>query len=73
MFTIEFLVTRGGEPTVVETVVARGPHLADATITARYLLSTKQNARSETAPEGYQILDEQGRIVARHWEPPKRG
>jgi hypothetical protein len=38
-FTIEFLITRGGEPTVVETVVARGPHLADATITARYLLS----------------------------------
>ena len=72
-FTIEFLITRDGEPTVVETMVARGPHLGDATITARYLLNTKRDAHPDTAPESYQIRDEQGRIVARYWEPTPSG
>ena len=69
LFTIEFVIVRDGDRLgVVERMTAGADRLADAEHTARSLVERVRRNRPETPPDGFQILDKDGRIVLRSWE-----
>ena len=71
MFTIEFVVVVSDstdQPRVVERMASPRFFLYDVEHRARLLLRKSKRQPSENSPNGYQILDGEGRIVARSWK-----
>jgi hypothetical protein len=71
MFTIELVVIGDGSlqgPVVVERVPFSRPFFYDVEHRAKVLLRRAKRQPSRDTPDGYQILDEEGRVVARSWK-----
>jgi hypothetical protein len=71
-FTIEFVVVGTDHPTqprVVERMASPRFFLYDVEHRAKLLLrKAKRMPPSENSPNGYRILDEEGRVVACSWK-----
>lgn len=70
MFTIEIVIIRGnGPPHVVNRASCGDRRLPEAETTARSRLEELQKESAPlAAPDGYQIFDENNRLVLRSWE-----
>jgi hypothetical protein len=71
MFTIEFVVIAGegsDPPRVVERMPSPRFFLYDVEHRARLLLRKAKRQPSENSPNGYQMLDGEGHVVARSWK-----
>jgi hypothetical protein len=71
MFTIEFVVfdqDRPDYPRVIEKVPSSRFFLYDAEHLAKLLLKKAKRRSPADAAHGYQILDEEGQVVARSWK-----
>jgi hypothetical protein len=71
MFTIEFVVIVGegdDQPRVVEKMASPRFFLYDVEHRARLLLRKSKRQPSENSPNGYRILDSEGRMVACSWK-----
>jgi hypothetical protein len=71
MFTIEFVVfddSNPESPRVVEKVTSGRFFLYDVEHLAKLLLKKAKRRSPKNSVQGYQILDGEGRIVARSWK-----
>jgi hypothetical protein len=71
MFTIEFVVFDGSSPDlprVVEKTTSSRFFLYDVEHLAKLLLKKAKRQSPVNSLQGYQILDGEGRIVARSWK-----
>jgi hypothetical protein len=71
MFTIEFVVVADGcpkQPRVVERMTSPRFFLYDVEHRARLFLRKAKRESSPDSPNGYQILDAEGQVIARSWE-----
>jgi hypothetical protein len=66
MFTIELIIVRGRDhPEVVERTTSPRHFLYDVEHRAKTLLSEAKRRFHDNPPDGYQILDKDGAVVAR--------
>jgi len=66
MFTIELVIVRGRDhPEVVERTLSPRHFLYDAEHRAKTMLSEARRRFPDNPPDGYQILNEEGAVVAR--------
>lgn len=71
MFTIEFVVVsedRPDQPRVVERMVSPRLFPYDVEHRARLVLRKAKRQPSANSPNGYRILDEEGRVIVRSWQ-----
>ena len=71
MFTIEFVVfddSSSDSPRVVEKTTSSRFFLYDVEHLAKLLLKKAKRKSHANSVQGYQILDEEGRVVARSWK-----